>query len=106
MKNRNVPGCAWNHPGRLRLLLNLFFVLLMLLTAFGSAAAADATPPAAGRTAADPYDQWSGDFLDFVPPNPDTLQLAQPDGTPSGQPDADGNRRAAGDAGRLHHRPG
>ncbi len=51
-----------------RLLLNITLVLLMVLTSLG-AAAAD-TPPPPDRMAADPYDQWSEEFLDFVPPRP------------------------------------
>ena len=81
MKTRSISEHGNRHVRRLQLLRNLFFVLLMLLGAFGSAAAADTPPPPAERTAVDPYDQWSGDFLDFAPPNPDTLQMAQPDGT-------------------------
>ncbi len=64
----------------LRSLLNLMLVIVMVLAAFVSTAAAD-NPPPPERTAADPYDQWPGDFLDFVPPNPDPIELTQPDGS-------------------------
>jgi M6 family metalloprotease-like protein len=64
----------------LRLLFNTLLVLTIILSAFVSTAVADNPPPE--RIAADPYDQWPGDFLDFVPPNPDPIALTQPDGTP------------------------
>lgn len=61
------------------LLLNLVLVLLLVFGTFGSAAA-QSPIPTAERTAADPYDQWTEEFLDFIPPTPETLELAQPDG--------------------------
>lgn len=61
------------------LLLNLLIVFVMVLGSFG-AAIAETPPPTTERFAADPYDLWSEDFLDFVPPNPEALALAQPDG--------------------------
>jgi M6 family metalloprotease-like protein len=60
-------------------LLNLTLALLMVFGAFGAAAAQGATPPP-GSPVADPYDQWTDPFLDFIPPSPDTLALTQPDG--------------------------
>ena len=75
MKVSKIP-----HAGTLRLLFNITLVLLTVLASFGVVAAAD-DPPPPERTATDPYDQWSGDFLDFVPPNPDPIEFAQPDGT-------------------------
>jgi M6 family metalloprotease-like protein len=67
---------------RIRMVLNLILVLLMLLTSFGAGAAANHPAQVADeRFAADPYDAWQGDFLDFVPPNPDAIPLTQPDGT-------------------------
>ncbi len=62
-------------------ILSVALVALTVFAAFGGAVAADTPPPPAGeRFAQDPYDLWTGDFLDFVPPNPETLNLAQPDG--------------------------
>ena len=81
MKTRSISERGSKHVGKL--LLNLFFVLLMLLGAFGSVAAADTPPPPAERTADDPYDQWSGDFLDFVPPTPTHWSWRSPTARPS-----------------------
>lgn len=67
------------HAGALRRLFNIGLVLLTVVASFGVVAAA-ADPPPPERTATDPYDQWSGEFLDFVPPNPDPIELVQPDG--------------------------
>ena len=75
-KSRNQGGVNIFH-----LLLNGLLVLFMLVSTAGVALAQiDSTPPA-DRFADDPYSAWSGDFLDFVPPNPETIQLAQPDGS-------------------------
>ena len=79
MKGKTVPLNGARRARKLHTLLNLSLVLLMLFAVAGVAAAQD-TPPAAERTAADPYEQWTDEFLDFVPPNPETLDLAQPDG--------------------------
>lgn len=80
MKLRNLRHSNRSHASTLRLLLNLTLVVVMVLATFISTASAD-NPPPPERTAADPYDQWSEDLLDFVPPNPDPIELAQPDGT-------------------------
>jgi M6 family metalloprotease-like protein len=53
-------------------------VVVALVLASGSMFAVS---PMTGPTADDPYARWSGDFLDFVPPNPDPIELVQPDGT-------------------------
>jgi immune inhibitor A len=79
MKGRTVSHYGARRARKLHLVLNLSLVLLMLLAAFGTAAA-QAPAPVTERTAVDPYDQWTDEFLDFVPPNPETLDLAQPDG--------------------------
>ncbi len=68
------------HASVLRSLLSLTLAMAIILAAFVSTAVAD-DPAPPERTAADPYDQWSGEFLDFVPPNPDPIELTQPDGT-------------------------
>jgi M6 family metalloprotease-like protein len=80
MKTRRFRCSHTQHTGKMQLLVNLLFALLLLFGTFSAVAAQDAPPPPAERTANDPYDQWSGDFLDFVPPNPEALELAQPDG--------------------------
>jgi M6 family metalloprotease-like protein len=80
MKVRRDPRSRQSRTPTPWLLLNITLVLLMVLASFGVAAAAD-DPPPAERTAEDPYDLWQGDFLDFVPPNPDPIDLVQPDGT-------------------------
>ncbi|HWU38665.1 MAG TPA: hypothetical protein VN203_13540, partial [Candidatus Acidoferrum sp.] len=64
----------------LRILFSTTLVITLILTAFVSSVVAD--DPPSGPTAADPYDQWPGEFLDFVPPNPEPIHLTQPDGTP------------------------
>jgi M6 family metalloprotease-like protein len=66
--------------GVLRFLLSVTLVVTVILAAFVNTAVAD-NPAPPEPTAADPYDQWSGDFLDFVPPNPDPIELVQPDGS-------------------------
>ncbi len=63
-----------------RLFLNILLALAMVLTTFGTAVAQEA-PPAPERMAQDPYDLWSDEILDFVPPIPEALALTQPDGT-------------------------
>ena len=68
--------------GVLRLFINLLLVIMMLASTFGIGLAADNPgDPPGDRFAVDPYDAWDGEFLDFAPPTPETLQLAQPDGT-------------------------
>ena len=78
--NKNIrfrPGASI-----LRMFLNMILVLFLLVSTVGAAyASRNQAPLQAEPTASDPYDQWAGDFLDFVPPNPDVIQLAQPDGT-------------------------
>jgi M6 family metalloprotease-like protein len=64
---------------KLRLLVNLALVLALVLATFTSATAAPKTQQAE-PAAPDPYDQWSDEFLDFIPPNPDPIEMAQPDG--------------------------
>ena len=74
----------YNHLPRanaFRILFSATLVLTLFLTAFVSTVVAD-DPPPPGLTAADPYDQWPEEFLDFVPPNPEPIHLTQPDGTP------------------------
>jgi immune inhibitor A len=67
--------------GVLRLFINLLLVIMMLLSSFGIGLAADNPgEPPGDRFAEDPYDAWQDEFLDFVPPTPETLQLVQPDG--------------------------
>jgi len=61
-----------------RSLLSLTLVAVTVLAIFVSPACAEDPPE---RTAPDPYDQWSDEFLDFVPPNPDPVELSQPDGS-------------------------
>jgi M6 family metalloprotease-like protein len=39
------------------------------------------TQPRGDRYANDPYEPWEGNFLDFAPPNPDVIELVQPDGS-------------------------
>ncbi|OGO35153.1 MAG: hypothetical protein A2W35_13470 [Chloroflexi bacterium RBG_16_57_11] len=80
MKNGNFDHKNRSLASRLGLLLNLMLILIMALGSFASAAAQD-EPPLPERTAADPYDLWSDEFLDFIPPNPDPIELVQPDGT-------------------------
>jgi M6 family metalloprotease-like protein len=67
-------------PRLFNLLLNLLLVLFMLVSTFGVASSQQTTPPE-DRFADDPYDAWGEDFLDFVPPNPEPVELAQPDGS-------------------------
>ncbi len=70
MKVSKIP-----HAGMLRLLFNIMLVLLTVLASFGTVAGTDSPqPPPGERTAADPYDQWTEEFLDFVPPNPDIME--------------------------------
>ncbi len=79
MKNATLPwGKRQRHRNWLRSLLNLTFVLLLAFGVIGSAAAA----PQADEVApiADPYDLWSGAFLDFASPTPHGVDLKQPDG--------------------------
>jgi immune inhibitor A len=67
---------------RLRIVLNIILVLLMVLTSFGVGAASNHSAQLSEtRYAEDPYDLWQGDFMDFVPPNPEVMELTQPDGT-------------------------
>jgi M6 family metalloprotease-like protein len=79
VKGRNCQPARARRAGKFHLFLNLSLVLVMLLAAFGTAAAQDSAP-VQERFAADPYEQWSDDVFDFVPPTPATLALAQPDG--------------------------
>jgi M6 family metalloprotease-like protein len=81
MNVRKVRRSKVPRASALRLFLNITFVVLTVLATFGVAAADNPPPPSGERTAVDPYDQWPGDFLDFVPPNPDPIELVQPDGT-------------------------
>ena len=78
MKGNNINGA--NLPGVriLRYSLNIILTLVMVLSSFGVALAAD---PLDERFADDPYESWGEAFLDFIPPNPDLLTLEQPDGT-------------------------
>jgi len=78
MKLGNTERAGRSRAGAFRLLLSLTLVMMTVLTSFVSVARADDPPE---RTAPDPYDQWSDEFLDFVPPNPDPIELTQPDGT-------------------------
>ncbi len=55
----------------------LTIALLILLT---SLTGTQARPPA-DQYADDPYESWGGTFLDFVPPNPEAVELSQPDGS-------------------------
>jgi M6 family metalloprotease-like protein len=81
-KARRIPRARQSRTPTPWFLLSMTLVMLMVLASFGFAFAADdPPPPPAERTAEDPYDQWQGDFLDFVPPNPDPIELIQPDGT-------------------------
>ena len=76
MKTRNTrkSSALWR-------ILSVALVALTVFAAFGGAVAADTPPPPAGeRFAQDPYDLWPGEFLDFAPPDPDTLNLTQPNG--------------------------
>ena len=63
-------------------LWRILSVALVVLTVFalpigGVAAASDDPPPPTGeRFAPDPYDLWSGEFLDFAPPDPE-VRLSQ-----------------------------
>jgi len=54
--------------------------LLLLLVALVPAAVAQDTSPD-GLIVEDPYDQWSDEFLDFIPPTEEVLDLTQPDGS-------------------------
>jgi M6 family metalloprotease-like protein len=78
MKGNHRKG--WNRSSwrTARFSLNILLTLLMVLSSFGVASAAD---PGNDRFAADPYESWGENVLDFVPPNPDMLTLDQPDGT-------------------------
>ncbi len=69
-------------PSRLRLFFNFLMILLMFASASGVAYASNSQAQLQDEpSAGDPYDLWAGDFLDFVPPNPDPVQLEQPDST-------------------------
>ena len=64
-----------------RLVLNILMVAFMLMASFGAgfASSGEGVPPGE-RFAADPYELWQGEFLDFAPPSPKILELLQPDG--------------------------
>lgn len=64
---------------KLRLFLNLALIMALVLATFAGAAAAP-NPQQVEPAATDPYDQWTDEFLDFIPPNPDPIEMAQPDG--------------------------
>ena len=66
--------CGWH------MLFRVGLVLFLLLTAIATGVVAQDEPPAE-RIADDPYDQWSDEFLDFIPPTEEVLELVQPDGS-------------------------
>jgi M6 family metalloprotease-like protein len=74
--HRNRSGARKSH-----LLFNGFLVLALLISTFGVALASSNQAPPGDRYADDPYSSWGGDFLDFVPPNPEVIELIQPDGS-------------------------
>ena len=78
MKGININGANLPSVRMLRYSLNIILTLVMVLSSFGVALAAD---PLDERFADDPYESWGEAFLDFVPPNPDLLTLEQPDGS-------------------------
>ena len=73
------PGLGY---GKFHLFFNGLLVLLMLVSVAGVALAqSDQTPPPGEHFADDPYSSWDGEFMDFIPPNPEAIELAQPDGS-------------------------
>jgi len=78
MRGNNINGLNLSGVRILRYSLNIVLTLIMVLSSFGVAFAAD---PPVERFAEDPYESWGEAFLDFAPPNPDLLTLEQPDGT-------------------------
>jgi M6 family metalloprotease-like protein len=66
---------------KIYLIFNILLVSIMLLVPLSAGTASgnfDQPPP--DRFAEDPYDLWTEEFLDFAPPNPEVLELVQPDG--------------------------
>ena len=82
MKGNKINGLNLSSVRMLRISLNTLLTLILVLSSFGVAFAANnpADPPDE-RFGDDPYEAWGEGFLDFVPPNPDLLTLEQPDGT-------------------------
>ncbi len=59
---------------RMIMVLTIAFVFLLTSLTFTQAL----RPP--DQYADDPYESWGGAFLDFLPPNPEAIELTQPDG--------------------------
>ncbi len=55
-------------------------VLILLLVSMATGAVAQDVPPD-GPVVEDPYDLWTEEIFDYIPPTPELLEMAQPDGS-------------------------
>ena len=81
MKTKDTRNSYWLSANRLRFFFNFLLVLLMLISTCGVALASSNLAPLRDEpVVSDPYDLWTDQYLDFIPPNPDPIEETQPDG--------------------------